>query len=359
MSDQRFTGTTEAQGQRLAAWLRERGIDRHFSDSGDTDSESRNEPAPSPETRCGYDSDPIAPGQVRLVSNHLLPASDRPVYIAIYSWWKPLGVLAAPFSRYSAPAFPGELAFDDREAALRVLCLWNSFSLPLFTLSSSWIADSMTELEMSDARAVARHWMRGEDLSAQLRDRTGPPIYRADDPRLDYQREELALIHPLLALQNVEAAALDAPAGLLANALEPARDELSLAAASLDRSELCGLLFDSTADELMNAALAQKLESKSRVIPLFYDQPLLLFPGMESKAQPVQLGLKSGSPALPSGAPAWLLRAEDGLLIASGHVLDNGQVITFSDFYPQNIQAPMRDMRRLIPVVFNKGDKET
>lgn len=140
-------------------------------------------------------------GEIRLLHPDLLPGQLEPLYVAVISEWRPLGMLVTPFSPYDAPAFDGELLTSIEQGVIRTLCVWNSLSLPLEALERSWVCGSLPEQDCRSARALYRHLALGEDLSASLPERIGPPITAADDPRNDYIEEEIQRVSALFRLQ--------------------------------------------------------------------------------------------------------------------------------------------------------------
>ena len=182
----------------LAAWLHEWNLAESLRDLDPpaynpwegSPAELPSSPAPAGER--------VAVGQIRLLSRRLLPASERPVYVAVLSEWEDGLQLVAPFSAFLSPATPGELLTARTEAALRVLCLWNARSVPTaFLAAGSWLADDLSLPEIDEAWAVFLHVTTGSALLTELITRTGAPTIRADDPRVRYQQEEAALLAPL------------------------------------------------------------------------------------------------------------------------------------------------------------------
>lgn len=135
-----------------------------------------------------FSVDSVAPGQIRLVSQ-----TDFLTYVAILDKWIGNSFLIAPFSRFEQPATDEELktAYDGG-AFMRVLQLWNARSAMVETLKKSWLVGELPEQDRRDALQVWK-WSIGDvaELPKSIADRTGVPIYRTDDPRLDYRREAL------------------------------------------------------------------------------------------------------------------------------------------------------------------------
>ena len=60
------------------------------------------------------------------------------------------------------------------------------------TLRKSWLVGSLPKQDLDDALLLWK-WSIGDvaELPARIAERTGVPIYRTDDPRLDYRREAI------------------------------------------------------------------------------------------------------------------------------------------------------------------------
>lgn len=140
--------------------------------------------------RVHDDDGEVRRGDVRLLAARFVPRADRPVYVAVISDWDDGRWLIAPFGGFSVPATRGELATGCADMPLKTLCLWNARDISAEVLSQSWLVDRMGEEELASAWAVFRHVAVGDALPDALRDRVGPPIFHANDPRGIYQREE-------------------------------------------------------------------------------------------------------------------------------------------------------------------------
>ncbi len=149
-----------------------------------------------------YDS-PSRTGEIRLLSNPLTPHSERPIYVAVLTEWKHRGFdgfLIAPFSPFEEPATTTELSFPDRAPTLRVLELWNSYSIHSHLLEKGWSVDDLSPTELDDAQTVLRHALRGSRLPAHLTDRVGSPITSSTDLRRSYQASEVSIMEHLADL---------------------------------------------------------------------------------------------------------------------------------------------------------------
>ena len=143
-----------------------------------------------------YD-EPIRAGQIRLLSARTVPQARRPLFVAVLSEWEDGLALVTPYGPFSEPASTGELLTGRQDSALRVLCLWNSHTLPHVAIAESWVVDDLTGTELADAWAAFEHITFGKALNSALAERVGPPICHPRDPRRQYQEEELKLLAPL------------------------------------------------------------------------------------------------------------------------------------------------------------------
>lgn len=201
---------TPAQRERLARWLRERQFQLTAL------AEEKAPPSVAAALRVAgplddlvapFDVEPLRLGEIRLLSSWLLPAAERPVYVAVLADWADELMLVAPFSPLSEPATTGEWKTGREAAGLAVLCLWNSHTVPTATLARSWIVDHLSEAERADAWTVFQHIATGKPLTGALTEQVGIPIADQDDPRLIYQREEAALLAPLVESLFAESSA--------------------------------------------------------------------------------------------------------------------------------------------------------
>jgi hypothetical protein len=227
----------EWQKARLARWIREWRIEQDLASAGHTHGDrgpalrlatgvstvSDREPSlvslvadvsaePRPEE-----------GQIRLLSPDICPDSCLPLYVAVLRLWDDDSFLIAPYGRFSEPGTTGELLTGRDAPSLRVLSLWNVHTVSRTALLRSWFIDCLSAVEMADAWEVFRHVALGADLQTPLLERTGPPILRPDDPRIQYQNEELRRMASLARLD--ERLQVISDDGDAAAAAAPAPDE--------------------------------------------------------------------------------------------------------------------------------------
>jgi len=137
--------------------------------------------------------------QIRLLYPDCRASWRRPVYLALIENRQEGGFLAAPFSRFSYPALPGELATGMDDAPLRVVSLWCAREFKASRLALGWQVDSLSEAQLVAARAVYRWIGGGADVPAATKARIGPPLTHPLDPRWDYREEELEFMESLHA----------------------------------------------------------------------------------------------------------------------------------------------------------------
>jgi hypothetical protein len=197
----KFNSPPDWQTRRLRAWIDEwtREMKLRQADAGlvedELDTDLRRGSAFG-SSAASFDPE-VRVGQIRLLSPKLIPNCPRFLYFAVIADWADGVKLISPFSNFSEPASPGELCTGRSDLALRVLCLWNSHTLPLELLAQSWIVDRIAESEVDAAWAVFESVTFGKPLPMELLERTGPPISHPRDPRRQYQVEEMRLLSSL------------------------------------------------------------------------------------------------------------------------------------------------------------------
>lgn len=146
----------------------------------------------------------LEPGCVRLLSSRVLPGIDRPVYVLVLAEWEQDDRLVAAFSPYGEPATTTEYRTGREEAPLKVLCAWNACTVRTEDLAKGWLAARFSAQQLEEALAVFRNAISGEPLPSVLKLRVGPPVPHPLDPRVEYQREEAAILSGLLARSLAE-----------------------------------------------------------------------------------------------------------------------------------------------------------
>ena len=130
----------------------------------------------------------LAAGQVRL-----LPQSGGPpLYVALLRRWEEDSFLVTPFSPYPVPATDEEFQpqYDGGEC-LRTLQSWNTRTLQDATLKKSWLVATLSEEDRKDAFDFWCHTFTGKSVEDRLLRRSGTPILREDDPRIEYMSESM------------------------------------------------------------------------------------------------------------------------------------------------------------------------
>ena len=148
-----------------------------------------------------YDKD-LAEGQIRLVKD-----TERITYVVLLRRWEADSFLVMPFSWYNDPATEEEFRCEfDGGLFLRVLQAWNTRTLQDETLEKSWLIGELPEKDMEDAWNFWQYTLGLEDVSDDLLQRSGLPIYDEQDPRIEYKREELKNFAKLdvLDMENAE-----------------------------------------------------------------------------------------------------------------------------------------------------------
>ena len=116
-----LAGTPEDAGL-LDAWLDERSADRESCrhELPETIASVRQDNRRLSQAAGNYDGD-IAPGQIRILSKRFTADPDLIPYVAVLGKSEEGRWLVAPFSQYSYPATPGEMATGIRHYGLRVM----------------------------------------------------------------------------------------------------------------------------------------------------------------------------------------------------------------------------------------------
>ncbi|MCC5848943.1 MAG: hypothetical protein JJU29_12725 [Verrucomicrobia bacterium] len=335
----------------LELWSMERDMDLEAHEVGlseviDVDNGEARCSLPKP-MEC--DLDPAILGEIRLLHPDLLPDTSEPLYVAVISEWRPLGVLVAPFSRYATPAFDGEYLTRREEGILRTLCVWNSVSLPRKALERSWTVGQLSEQDCSEARTLFRYVALGEELPATLQSRIGAPICSTSDPRIQYQWEEEERVAHLLALQmHIETSAKERLGDIVAMAdmwiekipnVEKYLDQLPMAAAT---QETCPLwVFENPGDP-----------EPSHILPATSDERFELDPEKRSLPSVVWKFDAPGGETFAK-APVCLLHLADKKVIAEGLVDETGRYIRLTGLCGDQLPK-IRGSEQLVILVYRQ-----
>ena len=341
-----WTPPSARQRNRLADWLRAWELDRRLATAP---FEAKRPIARGPvggiaAKIAAFDDAPPQPGEIRLLSSLLLPACPRPLYAAVLAEWEQGLWLVSPYGRFSEPATPGELRTGRAAAALGVLCLWNTHSVPADVLQRSWLVEQMSRPELDDSWRVFQHALTGKELPASLHERVGPPILRNDDPRIEYQEQEAGFLEPLKARAMEWAERLQAPERSEATGAEPPQrtrqprpgGSRRLPSRS-DRSgrrgniiALPGLTRRPPAEEFALAAAGEKRAEKPRIIWLV-SPPVQVRFTVEGENRTVSIWVldKKGDPAAQLNGARFLSEdgAELGTVLDAQCLLDFDQVV--------------------------------
>ena len=202
---------------KLAEWLAEReedlalvecGHEEDVIDGGDASLVGHDGSL----VKAPFDSEPPGLGEVRLLSPMLMPEEQMLPACVMVIHVRPNGggFVVAPFSRYPVPGTAGEFLTYSESMPLRVLCVWNAQLLPMGALAHSWLVGQADTETVSLARALYRHMSFGERPPPALIERMGPPVAFEEDPRSNYQREEIRTWSGLLTRACCQAQALEA-----------------------------------------------------------------------------------------------------------------------------------------------------
>lgn len=197
---------SERRQEFLRSWYVERAINLDLrnlesqKDEGDSGTPVVLDGMPQSSSRVASGNYDLAvrKGDVRLLRREATTDPYRFAYVAVLELHYAEGVaLVAPFSPYSSPATKGEWLTGFAATPLRVLQLWNVQSMPIFMLAMSWRCCGLTAEEVSNACEVYRHHNAGTWPQGDLRESIGLAVHNPDDPRVEYQEEELELYAPI------------------------------------------------------------------------------------------------------------------------------------------------------------------
>jgi len=341
-----WTQPSALQRRRLADWLRAWELDRRLSNV-QFEFEAKRPIARGPVGEiasriAAFDDAPLNPGEIRLISSLLLPTCPRPLYAAVLAEWEQGLWLISPYGRFSEPATPGELLTSREAAALRVLCLWNTHSVPADVLQRSWLIEQMSRKELDDSWRVFQHALTGKELPSSLQERVGPPIFRNEDPRIKYQEQEAGFLGPLKAraiewatqLQATETSGVTGAERQLTRQPRPSgsRRLLSRRDGSFRRGNMIvlpGLAQKPEEDEFALAAAGQKRAQKPRIIWIV-SPPVQVRFTIEGDGKTVSVWIldKKGAPSLQLNGAKFLSKdgAELGTVLDAQCLLEFDQV---------------------------------
>ena len=172
----------------FVAWLLDSKLSKNCMDEQKETDGSISTSSIEPAIPRGFSSEDLAPGQIRVLSQ-----TSILTYVAILAKWDSKSFLFAPFSRFCDPATDEELKTVFQGGfRMGVLQIWNARTAMEATLRKSWLVGTLPEQDVKDALLLWK-WSIGDvaELPERISERTGVPIYRTDDPRLEYRREAL------------------------------------------------------------------------------------------------------------------------------------------------------------------------
>lgn len=139
----------------------------------------------------------VAPGQIRILSKRFTADPDCIPYVAVLEEWDDDLWLVAPFSSYTYPATPGEMATRIRTLGLRVLQIWNARTVQTKLLEKSFLFGTLDGHVRQNAADLFRHEFSGKELPSTFDALTGPAVIYDADPRRDYLDECIGRLRPL------------------------------------------------------------------------------------------------------------------------------------------------------------------
>ncbi len=192
---------TRKREQNTAFFLRAYQIQKAMSTVAGFDEfeDAQNSSAVSLNPQNPFDTD-LQEGQIRLLSQ-----LERITYVVLLRRWEKDSFLVMTFSHYDFPANDEEFKPEfDGGMYLNTLQAWNTRTLQDETLKKSWLIGELPASDCSDARDFWEHLLTGHALKPELIAKSGMPILAADDPRIQYIREESAIFEEVDNLELAE-----------------------------------------------------------------------------------------------------------------------------------------------------------
>ena len=161
-------------------------LHKKLEEVSDCDEEGNLSTTVKPVAKNPYDEQ-LEEGQIRLLAH-----TERITYVSLLKRWNTNAFVVMPFSRYNSPATDEEFKTDfDGGLYLRVLQAWNTRTLQDKTLKQSWLIGYLSKEDFEAAWKMWESTLGDVTLTDDLLKKTGLPIYRKIDPRVEYKREEL------------------------------------------------------------------------------------------------------------------------------------------------------------------------
>jgi hypothetical protein len=247
--------------QYLEQWLREYSLGSRMSIADDGEEDGR---GPwyegSVPAACCRQALP-ASGQVRLLSRRRTESKEPPRYVALLE-----GLTAeqghlsvVPFSRYSVPAFEGEMLLREHGAlSLRTLCLWNFHEVPASVLDRSYLADTLSEEEHGQVLDALDALCRTGTMPDWMQSVTGAPVVRLGDPRRGYRQREKELFNDALGAETrIMVDGCSTLIDLSVFMAQNAEDEWMMAAAEEDRNRRLNVRYYRSGDDAIRVAISE------------------------------------------------------------------------------------------------------
>lgn len=126
-------------------------------------------------------------GQIRLLSQ-----TENMTYVVLLQRWEEDSFLTMAFSHYDFPATDEEFKPQfDRGLYLNTFQAWNTRTISDKVLAESWHIDDLPESDLQDARDFWHHLITGAELPERLLERSGVPITKENDIRIEYMQKEM------------------------------------------------------------------------------------------------------------------------------------------------------------------------
>ncbi len=175
---------TQHEREQLQTWLQGYELDRRLRQP-ETPQASDPPLLPQPHT--------VVPAQIRLLppTAPTFPETERPVFVLTVACHENGNTTIVPFSRFDAPATPGEWITDLEPAPLKVLCFWNQRIIETARMEQSWPVSFLSDAELKDVTEAQTQF---KSHKRRATPHHGPPLIHPLDPRHIYLLEEKTLL---------------------------------------------------------------------------------------------------------------------------------------------------------------------
>lgn len=192
--------STEDEAILFDKWFCERELHRDMRHLDAAEEPVRVDAKRLEQARGDYDGN-IAAGQVRILSRRFTDTPEVVPFIVVLEKWEERDSddmwLVAPFSPYSTPATPGEMASGTNLLWREVVQAWNARTVHGSLLKMSYLCGTLGKSAVRDACALFRNQFAGTALPSDFSALRGPDVILEADPRRDYVAESIARLCPL------------------------------------------------------------------------------------------------------------------------------------------------------------------